>query len=617
MSISQNYPIVSPSLNLDFANTKVLDSRITFSRPTSAVYYDGQTVSLAEQNLVLQSQTFDNASWNKASSTTVTSNASNAPDGTLTASALLETATTGTHFVYQTAPTPTATVQNFSAYIKANGRDFATVGVSTSGTSNYYSVTINLTSGVITQELKTGAVGASGSAIVISVGGGWYRVSTTTIGAIYVIVGSASQGTFTSTNSGFENYLGDITKGIYAWGAQLEQRDTVTAYQQTTTQPITNYIPTLLTATANTARFDHNPVTGESLGLLVEEQRTNLTLYSEQFDNAAWGVKSNSSITANTIISPDGTLSADKLVENTASGQHWVGGNTGATITSGVAYTLSVYAKQAERGYFQMYGDAGGGRLTVGAVFNLTNGTVYSTASGAIASITSVDNGWYRCSVTATASSTGSSYLYIGLRQNSAPATDSYTGDGYSGIYLWGAQLEAGSFPTSYLKTEASQVTRSADSANMTGANFSDWYRQDEGTVYVESKSNGLLSVGPISAEISNGTIYELLVTGQFISGAVRSLIVTSAGVNYVLLQTAVNPIGYIKSSGAYKFNDFSGTVNGGTVSTDANGILPNVNQLNIGSNGRNTAQMLNGHVRKLSYYPQALTQTQLQAITS
>jgi hypothetical protein len=63
-----------------------------------------------------------------------------------------------------------------------------------------------------------------------------------------------------------------------------------------------------------------------------------------------------------------------------------------------------------------------------------------------------------------------------------------YTGDGYSGIYIWGAQLEAGAFPTSYIKTEASQVTRSADSASMTGTNFSEWYRQDEGTVYVCSQ---------------------------------------------------------------------------------------------------------------------------------
>jgi hypothetical protein len=350
--------------------------------------------------------------------------------------------------------------------------------------------------------------------------------------------------------------------------------------------------------------------------LLVEEQRTNLTLYSEQFDNAAWSVKSNSSITANTIISPDGTLSADKLVENTASGQHWVGGNTGATITSGVAYTLSVYAKQAERGYFQMYGDAGGGRLTVGAVFNLTNGTVYSTASGAIASITSVDNGWYRCSVTATASSTGSSYLYIGLRQNSAPATDSYTGDGYSGVYIWGAQLEAGSFPTSYIKTEASQVTRSADSASMTGANFSDWYNPSQGSFYAEaswiSRSQTNQAVIGLDTAVNGGNWFGV---GYGAGGPANAI--SAYGQNGIFIQNSSSVTldnTFYKFAISLKTNDVALTTNSSSITTDTSGYIVSVNRFRIGTYLYGS---MSGHIKKISYYPTRLSNENLQALTS
>ena len=612
MSIKDNYPIVSPSLSLDFANTKVLDSRITFSRPTSSVYYDGQTVSLAEQNLVLQSQTFDNASWNKASSITVTSNASNAPDGTLTASALLETATTGTHFVYQTATTQTATVQNFSAYIKANGRDFATVGVSTSGTSNYYSVTINLTSGVITQELKTGAVGASGSAIVISVGGGWYRVSTTTIGAIYVIVGSASQGTFTSTNSGFENYLGDITKGIYAWGAQLEQRDTVTAYQPTTTQPITNYIPTLLTAPANSARFDHNPVTGESLGLLVEELRTNLVLRSEEFDNVAW-TKSNATVTADTIVAPDGTLTGD-LLSVVSSGRSYI--LSSANTASNTVLSGSIFVKAGNQNNVCLTTSIG--NVGVRQWFNLATATSGSAISlGGVknsSEITSIGNDWYRISLSITASAGTVQYLILDV----VTGDNVLSGNSGDNVYIWGAQLEAGSFPTSYIKTEASQVTRSADSASMTGANFSDWYRQDEGSIYVEGRHtpNGGYRANYIA--FNNGTgNEEMLLTAYIEPPYINATVISLNAYQAVLERGPFVANTFNTMSLAYKVNDFALSANASTVVNDSTGLVCTPTQMIIGAKTVYSGYALSGTIKKISYYPQRLSNENLQALTS
>ena len=208
------------------------------------------------------------------------------------------------------------------------------------------------------------------------------------------------------------------------------------------------------TAATNEARFDHNPSTGESLGLLVEEARTNLLLYSEQFDNAAW-TKSNSTITANSVVAPDGTITADKHQEDNVNNFHY--SFQQLTYSAGV-YTISAYFKAAERSFAWLYLNTG---ATATAYFNLATGVV-GTVSGTgspTASITSVANGWYRCTLTATIPATvGGAGYGISLADN----TLSYTGTAGSGIYIWGAQLEVGSFPTSYITTPATFTSRAS-----------------------------------------------------------------------------------------------------------------------------------------------------------
>ena len=351
---------------------------------------------------------------------------------------------------------------------------------------------------------------------------------------------------------------------------------------------------------------------------MIEEQRTNVSLYSEQFENAYWQVKSNLSVAVNTVVSPDGSLDGDKLVESTANGQHWIGVPTTDTITSGVAYTLSVYAKQAERGYIYIQGDAGSGRLGGGASFNLTDGTVFSVAAGSTATITSVGNGWYRCAVTSTASSTGTAYPYFGLRQNSAPATAVYTGDGWSGLYIWGAQFETGSFATSYIATVASQVTRAADSASMTGANFSSWYNQAEGSVYAElnySGSSGLAFEFYQTTSVSNRW-YTLANNG---SNRAQFVMRPLGSVQAELIDSGVNnpPNTMTKIAGAYKVNDFAFSQNGRSPITDTSGYVTNdLNQLVFGNTSAGNVP-LNGRIKKLAYYPLRISNINLQALTS
>ena len=377
----------------------------------------------------------------------------------------------------------------------------------------------------------------------------------------------------------------------------------------------------LVTAAANVPRFDYNPVTGESLGLLIEEQRTNLLRYSEQFDNAAW-TKANTTITANAEIAPDGLLTADKLVENTANSTHTV--ENSATLVSGTTYTSSVSIKAGGRPTIQMV--LLGTAFTESRTwFDLSTG-VSTTTIGTIvsASIVSQGNGWYRVSVTQTATASGAGTISLRLWNGS---TALYTGDGTSGIYIWGAQLEVGAFPTSYIKTEGSQVTRAADSAVMTGSNFSNWYNPLEGTFVAEYAASSLINnPGAFAAGDSSlsfgarSTIY--LVNSSGISGR-ATLNVSVSGATQAGIAPAYTPVAntLYKVSASYKVNDFAICVNGGSVAVDTNGSVPTATNFSFSIGSLNSAWVtgsnhLNGTIKRIAYYPRRLSDAQLQALT-
>lgn len=601
MSISQNYPIINPSLSLDFANTKKLDPRITYARASTATYYDGKTVTKAEENLLLRSQEFDNGYWFKTA-TTATANATTAPDGTTTADSFLETTLTNRHTVEFTSAVQ-AGLYAISAFVKANGRTAASLYLGT--TSQMGSAHFDLATGTHTFNKTIGSVTVVGTPVITNAGDGWYRISCvlsfpTALSPAYGGVAASDRvmdtGTFIFTSASYE---GDITKGLYVWGAQLEARSTVTAYTPTTTQPITNYIPTLLTAPANVARFDNDPVTGESLGLEVEEQRTNLVLNSDSLTSPFAPVSA--TLITNVLVSPDGTINASQLTTTVIYNFH--SNQYALTTVNGSTYSLSCYFKQGTSTYCFM--SATGGNT----VFNLSNGTV----SAGTGSIVSVGNGWYRCSTVYVASST-TSYINFGISNSSNQI--SFSGTGFETIYLWGAQAETGAFPTSYIKTVASQVTRAADSASMTGTNFSSWYRQDQGSFYVEAT----MTYQPTGADYwlaSDGTISNSLAVYNQSSGVgawSRVNGVTQANFFSGLLASTLPA----KTAYSYKINDFAISLNGSNVAVDTTGLIPFVNQFSFGNN--NTAvggPQRQQHIKKIAYYPQRLTNTQLQALTS
>jgi uncharacterized protein involved in tolerance to divalent cations len=429
----------------------------------------------------------------------------------------------------------------------------------------------------------------------VDAGSGWYRVYYTA-----VAVEASTRLRIYPSHDGAVNSSGSI----YLWGAQLEQRASVTAYTPTTTQPITNYSPVMMTAPAGVARFDNNPVTGESLGLLIEEQRVNLLTYSEQFDNVAW-TATNCSVAANAIVAPDGALTADKVKASAGTNQKSINRNgSQVTATIGTTYTYSVYLKAAEQTSVVLYfqNAASSGYVT----FNLSAGT--ASAGG---SITSVGNGWYRCSISGVATTT-SVYplMYFSLA--------SITGDGYSGFYVWGAQIEARSDATSYIKTEASQVTRSADDAKMTGANFSSWYRQDAGTFFANVMGSSLGNRFVYSVDNGTSTSGNNYMHSAFESN--KHFNVVSSGNTVAQLDAGTcTANASAKFACAYTVNDFAASLNGGSVASDPSGNLPiGLSRLLIGNAYDYAPQNnINGTIKRLAYYPARLTNAQLQALTA
>ena len=578
---------IQPSLVLDFAGTGTLDPRVTFTRSTTAPYYDGKTSVLAEQNLFTYSQDFTSSNWTKTGSVViapvVTGNATTAPDGTTTASQIVYPAVIGTNAYSILFENPAQQINSLiytdSIYLKGSvGGEVIYLMFTTNGVT-YVKTTCALTTSWQRFTLNHTA-GATGN---------------------YVAIGVDLRDTTQSAQ---------LAQTIYAWGAQLEQRSSVTAYNATTTSAITNYIPQLLTAPINQPRFDFNPTTGESLGLLIEQSSTNLLFQSQTFNNLGVWAVANATLTANANIAPDGTQTVFQLIPSASS----TFTNVGQSITAtSQAYTTSWYVKYNGVQFVQIL--FGGGLSTNYANYDLINGTV-TGGTYTSATITPIGNGMYRISTTNTFAATSSGIYLAAIATGTSARASNYTGNGYSGIYIWGAQLEALAFPTSYIPTTSAQVTRASDNASMTGTNFSSWYNNAQGTVYVETSRP--TNVGQNTAyTISDGSTGNNIIWTTYNTSLYETIIknsgTTSADMFASITYLANFPY---KNAVTYASNSFAVVLNGAAPLTDSSGLVPvSCSALYLGSTWVNSVY-LNGWIKKFAYYPQALTSAQLQALT-
>ena len=571
-------PYSGASLYLNFLNP-VLDPRIDFSRGTNATLIDSTgKLTYAPNNLATWSEDFSNAVWTSSSAgVTVATDATVAPNGTTTADKLAETATTDTHRRGFAISSLARAQYVFSVYAKAAERTILRGWSFSGGDTNEQ--TFNLANGTCTGSLNP---------IITPVGNGWYRCSFTVPAAnAGSVVFGPSDGT-----GGTNAYPGVAGFGIFVWGAQLE----AVTYQTT---PST-YVATTASAYYG-PRFDYDPVTLAPRGLLIEEARTNLLTYSQDWTNAAWS-KANVTVTAAATTSPDGAVNAQRLQATTTAATNV---SSPAIAVAATSASYSVYVKQGSgattANTFALRNNTTATNLVLGTLNYSTGVWTYTIGSTGV-TVANAGNGWWRLQITATSGITSGDTLivYAGFIGNAQTAGDH--------LFVYGAQLEAGSFATSYIPTVASTVTRNADVATMTGTNFSSWFNATEGTFIAEADYNGAANFPYIAGLISQNGFF-VGSTGNINTGRVFSFDAATSNT------TPANTV--FKAAGAYNaINPAIANLNGGPVATGTEAWAAGAVALRIGGNTIG-GRLLNGHIRTIAYFNTRLPNAQLQTLTA
>lgn len=388
----------------------------------------------------------------------------------------------------------------------------------------------------------------------------------------------------------------DFTTGV------LDPRVTVTRASNTATRVNSSGLVEIVNA--NLPRFDYDPATLAPKGLLIEEVRTNALLRSEEFNDVVWS-KGNGTVTANAVTSPDGTTDADNFVTTAATAGTFV---QQTFVSLAQAYAASFYIKPNGVQFVQLLW--AGTQSTNIANFDIINGTI-GTNTATSASITAAGNGWYRITIVSTlAAAAGAINVYCVPTSTSGRAA-SFTGNGTSGFYVWGAQLEAGAFATSYIPTTTTSLTRNADVVQMTGTNFSSWYNSSEGTFSATFQTivTGLVPAATFIAGFDNNASKRIMYIGtgadqvaSFDGTSVLSAGVDSTG-SVITCLSAYSAAG--RSIAATGLNPATGTIAAG---------YSTATSLNIGNSGGVT--LLNGRISKLLFWPQRLTARELSAFS-
>jgi len=374
-------------------------------------------------------------------------------------------------------------------------------------------------------------------------------------------------------------------------------------------------------ASNNTPRFDHDPVTGESLGLLIEESRTNQMINSSDITG---DTAQNGTITGNVTTAPDGTTTADQYAANSTNGIHRVDMPfTSGQISNSTAYTFSVFVKA--NGYDKLHiRYAGYNADNHGRGYDLSDGSTFdgkfdgTSALGAVTSSSMIEypNGWYRCSFTVTtAADAASGVAQLLYYISNSESTTNFAGDGSSGMYFWGAQMEAGSFPTSHIPTSGSTVTRAVDTAIIKGTNFTDFYNASESTIFFESGVAPITNSKYFTFHGSDGGGTELIEAAA-VSGPGANIFTYANSTVYSNAQVTDSGATTLKYAAGIKANDINLAINGTLGTTDTSSTQPDALDKLIIGNYSSGNYYINTSIKKLSYYNKRLPNAQLQGLT-
>jgi hypothetical protein len=555
---------------------------LTFSRSNDTATRVGPDglIEKVRTNLILQSQAF-NTTWTTGSVSITANTTANPLNGAVNADTITLTGATIQKYVIQAFAFNG--VYTVSVYLKAGTHQFVQLMLGTDATpfANF--------------DLVNGTASATGStATIVSAGSGFFRCSmsfASTTGTDVFITAADSLAT--------TRYQSTASTGTFiAFGCQVETGDIATAYIATTTAAVS------VGPVANVPRLDY--LNSSCPRLLLEPQRQNVMTFSESIDNAAW-TKRNATITANAVVSPDGYTNADKLAEDSSTSVHDF--YQYFLATSGVSYTMSFFAKAAERTFCTIQFSSTG--LPAGnTFFNLQTGAVVSSPAGITASMVPYGNGWYRCIMSATATSTEAAYFVYANALNGT--TTNYAGTTGSGTYIWGAQVEAGAYATSYIPTLGASVTRGADAASKTG--ISSLIGQTEGTLFVEFDFNGNYDVnGIVTIDVlgAGGNEAYIFMTG---GGQLRLELYVASAIQGLIL-SSIGAVGRKKIAFAYKANDFVGYMNGVQVGTDTSGTVGSMDTIYVGT--YQTTTYAAGNINQALLFKTRLTNAQLAELTT
>ena len=347
--------------------------------------------------------------------------------------------------------------------------------------------------------------------------------------------------------------------------------------------------------TSNIPRIDYTNGCGS---LLLEKQSTNLITYSESFDNAAW-VKQTATITANAAISPDGTTNADLYTTST---DLYDFVRHSITYISGTSYTISVFVKQGTSSEISVFLPSQAFGSNQAVIFDVSDGTYTITSGSPSVTIEDYGNGWYRCAVSATATITATRNTGFSSVASGAVTT----------LYLYGAQVEGSSYPTSYIiSNSGTSTTRIADAASKTG--ISSLIGQTEGTIFINFDKD-YAEVSERYLAIGDGTTSNRIMIIGGTGGSIRGFISNGGAIQFD--NSTGSAVGNHKIALAYAANDIAFYVDGVQIALDTSATIPAVGNFYLGTHEAGFTERLNGSANQAILFKTRLDNDELADLT-
>jgi len=513
-------------------------------------------------NILQRSEEFNNSYWNKQGGCTVTSNTTLAPNGTFTADTLSGATGTSVGGTVLRRNVVISGISTLSIYVKSLGSTNFTIYIRNGANGQVFSQSITPNSD-------------------------WQRV------------------TLTTDPANGQVFFGNTNGDVAIWGAMLSE-GALSDYIKTEGSSETKTVETF----TDVPRLDW--LNSNCHSLLLEPQRTNLILYSEEFTGSNWGTL-NTLINSDTVISPNGTMTANTL-QRTSTSASYRSHNISKSASS-ITYTTSTFIKKGSDNYFSMRAQ---GSYPSRADFRFRFDTEEIYYTQAFSNFTILDygvdnysNGWYRLHFTYTSDTHTNLSITFSPRSTDGNIDNSDTSDN-SFAYVWGAQTEVANYVSSYIKTETSTVTRLKDECINGGD--SDLFDITEGTFfvdilpYINSSSNHYISLN------DGGNSDRFVFIFQSYGTQVR-LFASSGGFNIISHYQNITFYQRNKLEVTFKEDEFKFYVNGSLVNTVTSGSMPTgLNQLDFSEHNGN--RNFEGKIHDTRVYDRVLTEAEAIELT-